>query len=510
MTSEPMIHCGSISRSYEDLHQRAARIATGLSALGVGPGDRVALVLRNDVAYVEITMGVGLLGAVPVPVNWHWRHDELAYLITDSGSRVVFAHDDLVPGVEAVLPAGATLIRVPVTAELVAAYGLESARGGSGSHPELEGWLAAQAPWSSPRFGAPMALIYTSGTTGRPKGILREPMTSPEQNQALLRMVFEALGLTPQMRTLVPGPLYHTAPNVYTMLCAAAGMDMTIMPCFDAEETLRLVEERRINHILAVPTMLVRLLRLPEQVRRRYDTSLLQTLVHAAAPCPPEVKRQTIDWLGPVVREFYGGSETGAVTYCDSAEWLAHPGTVGRPVADATLRIYDDGGNPLPPGETGVVYVTPPTCWPRFTYLGNEAMRASIERDGYITVGDIGHLDADDFLYLSGRVSDMVISGGVNIYPAEIEECLLGMPGVRDVAVFGIPDEEYGEALAAHVDADPVAELREEDVRAYVHLRLASYKTPKLVVFDNELPREDSGKLFKRLLQQRYSAAASS
>lgn len=482
------IRCGAVTRTYDEVRARAARAATGLAAAGVGLGDRVAIYLHNDIAFVEASIGVGLLGAIPVPVNWHWKGSELAYLLDDSDSSVIFAHTDLVPTVEAV--AGERML---------IEVGPDSAPA-TGRHTGYEDWLAANEPWSEPPTQAPQSMIYTSGTTGRPKGIVRE-RTTPEQSQAIAGVVLQSFGLTPEMRTLVPAPLYHTAPNVHALISASAGIDLTIMPAFDPEELLRLIEANSINHFQAVPTMFVRLLQLPDAVRTGYDLSSLQTVVHAAAPCPPEVKRRIIDWLGPIVLEYYGGSETGACVACTSAEWLAHPGTVGRPVGSASVRIYSEDGEVLPVGESGQVYLRPPAAWPNFTYHHDEAKRQSIERDGHLHIGDVGYLDHDGFLYLNDRSTDMIISGGVNIYPAEIEACLLELPGVTDVAVFGIPDADYGESIAAHVEANG---RTEDEVRDHVRTHLAGYKVPKLVVFDDALPREDTGKLFKRKLRARY------
>jgi long-chain acyl-CoA synthetase len=500
----PAIDFGAHSTTHAEVGLRAARIASGLRALGVSEGDRVALVLRNDVAFVEISVGIGLLGAVPVPVNWHLKAEEIAYLLADSGSRVVFAHSDLVATVEAALPVPLPLIEVPVPAEIARAFGIAGpSTAPTGRHPELASWRDTHPAWTEPPATAPMSMIYTSGTTGRPKGVVRE-RTAPDQTRRIAAAVMEAFGLRPGMRTLIPAPLYHAAPNVHALVSIAAGIDLTIMPRFDAAELLQLIETRRISHIQVVPTMLVRLLQLPEAVRSRYDTSSLECIVHAAAPCPAHVKRGTIEWLGPVLREYYGGTETGPVVSCDSAEWLAHPGTVGRPIADADIRILAPNGEVLPHGEVGQVYVRPPSCWPAFTYLGDAAKRESIEREGHVTMGDVGYLDGDGYLYLTDRATDMVISGGVNIYPAEIEHCLQALPGVRDVAVFGIPDDLFGESLAAHVDADPTAGLTAEAIRCHVRQHLAGYKVPKVVVFDDRLPREDSGKLFKRRIRERY------
>jgi long-chain acyl-CoA synthetase len=502
----PAIHCGGRSQPLSALHLRAVGLAGGLKSLGVGQGDRVAVVLRNDIAFLEVSIAVGLLGASPVPVNWHWKGDELAYLLTDSGSKVVFAHTDLVPGVEAVLPPGVVIIEVAVAPDLAASYGLpDSVSQPTGRHAIYETWLLDQEPVLTPPDSPPLSVIYTSGTTGRPKGIIRTPATA-EDRVAGVQTLMTRLGFAPGCRTMVPAPMYHTAPNVHAIAAVVLGMDLTVLPRFDPEDFLRVIDEHKIDHIQMVPTMFVRLLQLSEEVRAKYDVSSLQTVVHAAAPCPVEVKRQMIDWLGPVVTEYYGGSETGIAVWCDSAEWLAHPGTVGHPVDGSDIRVVGGDGEAVPTGEVGVVYIKPANNWPDFTYIGDDDKRRGMELAGYLTVGDMGRLDADGYLYLTDRANDMVISGGVNIYPAEIENVLYSLDGVRDVAVFGIPDEEYGEALAAHVDVDPAVGLTEHDVRAFVRERLAGYKVPKVVVFDDNLPREESGKLFKRRLRDTYWA----
>jgi long-chain acyl-CoA synthetase len=504
----PGIHCGSRSQALSALHLRAACVAGGLKALGVGPGDRVAVVLRNDIAFLEVSVAAGLAGASPVPVNWHWKGEELNYLLIDSGSKVVFAHTDLVPGVEAVLPAGVVIIEVAIAADLAAAYGLPaSVCQPTGRHPEYEAWLSEQEAVLEPPDSPPLSVIYTSGTTGKPKGIIRTPSTA-EQRIAGVGILMNRLGFGPGCRTMVPAPMYHTAPNVHAIAAVVLGMDLTVLPRFDPEDFLRVIQDHQIDHIQMVPTMFVRLLQLPADVRAKYDLSSLKTVVHAAAPCPVDVKRQMIEWFGPVVTEYYGGSETGIAVWCDSAEWLAHPGTVGHPVDGSDIRIVGGDGETVPVGEVGVVYIRPADNWPDFTYIGDDDKRRGMELAGYLTVGDMGRLDEDGFLYLTDRANDMVISGGVNIYPAEIENVLYSLDGVRDVAVFGIPDEEYGEALAAHVEVDPAAGLTEDDIRGFVRERLAGYKVPKVVVFDDNLPREESGKLFKRRLRDTYWASS--
>jgi len=491
------VRCGERFSTYPELFGRALRATGGLHALGVSAGDRVALLLRNSLEFLEASIATVPLGASAVPINWHWRAEEIAHVLRDSGAKVLIAHADLWPAIAAAVPESIVLVLVP------GEEGEPRSEVAAGAHwwPQ---WLAASAPWQQPPETAPVSIIYTSGTTGRPKGVVRSPATD-EQRGATQALLGELFGLAPQERTVIPAPMYHAAPNVYALAAAIHGMDMTIMPRFDAEEFLRIVAEQRVTVVQMVPTMFVRLLGLPEPVRSRYDVSSLRWVVHAAAPCPPHVKQAMIDWLGPIVAEYYGGTETGPVVFCTSEEWLTHPGTVGRPLGDARVRVLDEHGNELPRGESGEVYVWL-DVWPDFTYHGDEAKRREVERDGLISVGDVGYIDEDGYLYLNDRRTDMVISGGVNIYPAEIEACLIAMDGVCDCAVFGIPDEEFGEVLAAHVELEPGSSVTPDAVREHVRERLAGYKAPRVVEFSSSLPREDSGKIFKRRLREPYWA----
>jgi long-chain acyl-CoA synthetase len=266
---------------------------------------------------------------------------------------------------------------------------------------------------------------------------------------------------------------------------------------------LALIERHRISHMHVVPTMFVRLLKLPEAVRKRYDLSSLRFVVHGAAPCPPPVKRAMIEWWGPVIHEYYGSTETGIPAWISAEESLAHPGAAGRVLPGASVKIFDDAGRELPPGETGEIYVRA-TYAPDFTYQGQDAMRREVAKGDLITVGDVGWLDRDGYLYLCDRKRDMVISGGVNIYPAEIEAALVQHPAVQDCAVFGIPDEEFGESLCAHVELQPGKAAGAEEIRAFLAKQLAKFKIPKTIVFADALPREDSGKIFKRKLRAPY------
>ncbi len=476
----------------------AARGASGLASIGVGEGDAIALLLRNDTVFLEATIATGMVGAYAVPMNWHERPDGVGYILEDSGAKVLVAHADLLEAISGSLDlSGRLVLRVPTTATGEPEVCPEPETGLTWAE-----WANRFEPMAREKHRRPASMIYTSGTTGRPKGVRRRPLDS-RQAAAVASMNQSVLGIRPGMRTVIPAPLYHTAPNAYTLGALLNRAFVVLRQGFDAEGLLADIETYRVTHLQLVPTMFVRLLKLPEAVRARYDHSSLEHVVHAAAPCPPEVKRQMIDWWGPVIHEYYGSTESGAVTYCDSDEWLAHPGTVGRPVEGGQVRIVGPDGSELPQGEPGEVYTYHPALGD-FTYQGNDEARRSIELDGMITSGDIGYLDEDGYLYLCGRAKELVISGGVNIYPAEVEAALISLPGVRDCAVFGIPDADLGEALAAAVEPEPGTELSERDVTSYLRARLGTLKTPRLVTFHDALPREDSGKIFKRRLRDPY------
>ena len=495
---------GARSVAIADVMMRAARAATGLEALGVGARNTVALFLRNDVAAFEAGGAAALIGAYAVPINWHLTAEEAAYILRDCQARVLIIHADMVPRIEAVIPIGVTVLVVATPPDLAQAYGVgaDDCAVPSG-FLDWARWLEGFAPMEPRALPSPGAMIYTSGTTGRPKGVRRLPVD--EAQMALLYVpVLAAFGIRPGMRTIIPAPLYHSAPNTYAALSVRVGAErIVLMPRFEPEEFLALIEKHRITHVQTVPTMFVRLLKLPEAVRRKYDVSSLEFVVHAAAPCPADVKAAMIEWWGPVINEYYGSTEIGTVVFCSSEDWLTHRGTVGKALPGVEVRVLDEDGRDAPVGVAGDVYAKI-LAGTDFTYHGDDAKRAAAEKHGLISVGDIGYLDADGFLYLCDRRNDMVISGGVNIYPAEIESALVGMPEVADCAVFGIPDEEMGEALCACVQPAFDADLDEGAVRAYLRAHIAGYKVPKRIVFMSALPREDSGKIFKRKLRAPY------
>jgi long-chain acyl-CoA synthetase len=494
-----------------ELQQRATQAATGFEQLGVRSGDGVALYIRNDFAFFEASTAAAMLGAYPVAVNWHYTPDEAHYLFEDSGVKVLVIHADLLPAIRAAIPPSVTVLVVPTPEEVRAAYGLsdgacEIRDGGI----NWEAWRSGFAPREGPPTQIPTAIIYTSGTTGRPKGV-RRPTPTPEQAEAIARMLSQSYGFTPfldrpeEIVTAVVGPIYHSAPNAHASFAFRIGANIAIMPRFDPEALLALIERRRITHLNMVPIMFNRLLKLPQAVRETYDLSSLRFVAHAAAPVSPPIKRAMIGWWGPVINEYYGSTEMGNVTFCTAEEWLAHPGTVGRPMPGAEVKVIDDEGRALPPRGVGEV-IGRMHGMSEFTYQNDHAKRLRMEKQGLITPGDVGYFDEDGFLYLCDRMNDMIISGGVNIYPAEIEAELHKMPEVADCAVFGIPDEEFGEAVCAVVQAQPGAVLGESDVKSYLRRHVAGYKVPKTVAFSEALPREDSGKIFKRKLREPYWA----
>lgn len=498
------ITCGERSLDWPQFLERSMRVASALARAGVTEGGNLAILQRNDIGYLELVYATRVLGACLVPLNWHGRGEELGYILSDCLPAVLVADADLLGPLADAIPRGVRVFaRVP-TAGVIGAYGLGAAD--CVVPPGVDEWDALvhpQPPWSGQPRPYRGSMFYTSGTTGRPKGVRLLPMTDSElaRSKAVRRTLF---GACPGMRMLVTGPLYHASPMGSALAALEeAGSDIVIQPRFDPRETLADIERHRITHLHAVPTMFVRMLKLSDDIRSSYDLSSLQYVLHGAAPCPPEVKRRMIEWWGPVIHEYYSASEGGLATLADSREWLARPGTVGRAAAGAQLRVLDSAGAPCPPGVAGDIYYRSDHL-PRFTYHNDEGKRRGIERDGLTTVGDVGYLDEEGYLYLCDRKVDMVISGGVNIYPAEVEAVLHSLAGVADCAVFGIPDEEFGESLAAVILPATGAKLDAALVRDHLAARLAGYKVPRLIEFRDALPREDSGKIFKRRLRDEF------
>lgn len=486
----------------DPFEERVGQAAAVLHGLGVRGGGCVAVLLRNELAFLEVSLGAQRLGAYAVPINWHFKADEVLYVLRDCGAQALVAHADLLRPLS--VPAGVAVLQVAVPEALAQAYRLAPADTAAiAGMPDWTASMAAATPYGGPAVPFTDSMIYTSGTTGSPKGVRRGMPKDEAQRLQVDGMRDLVYDFRTTMRTAVAAPMYHSAPNAFALRAARIAEYLELLPRFDAEGLLALIERERLTHLWLVPTMFVRLLKLPADVRQRYDLSSLQFVVHGAAPCAPDIKRRMIAWIGPIIHEYYGGTESGAVTYCDTAQWLAHPGTVGKPVPCARVEIHDDDGNRLPTGVAGEVFMKI-AYYPDFTYHNLPEKRAEVGRGDLVTCGDIGYLDEDGYLYLCDRKRDLVISGGVNIYPAEIEAVLCGLDEVQDCAVFGIPDDEFGEALIALVQPVPGALVSVDSMRRRLGERLADYKLPRRIEIRSELPREDSGKIFKKLLREPY------
>ncbi|MBF6327574.1 AMP-binding protein [Nocardia transvalensis] len=508
MSGTAVIRCGGRVRTQEQAQWRAGRLAAALVAAGVGGGVRVAVMLRNDIEFLEVSLAVAAAGANPVPVNTGWQAPEVAHLLADSDARLVLVHTEFVEVVEqaiAVANITAELVEVAMPPGLLAELGRDPALATpTGRYPTLEQWIAGQPEPLGHVEGAmadSMGLIYTSGTTGRPKGVVRERLT-PQQIRTTAGATAQRMGLAPGGEMLVAGPMYHASPNAVAVLGLRVGTNITIMPRFDPERFLKNVHEHRVTQAKVVPTMLSRLLSLPPEVRARYDVGSLTHLIHSSAPCPPAVKRAAIDWFGDAVLEYFGCTEAGTITWITAQEWLAHPGSVGRPADGSAVVVADEAGNLLPPNEIGQVYVHGADYWPTSKYLNVTEKSSPVP--GFIALGDTGYLDADGYLYLTGRSAEIIIRGGVNIYPAEVENTIMALPGVEDVAVFGIPEPDLGETVAAHIVPRPNATLTEADIRTALTGQLARFKHPTTVRIVTDLPRDDAGKIRKRLLRAAY------
>jgi long-chain acyl-CoA synthetase len=494
---------GDRTRDGAAIQERALRGVSALTALGVGDGDVVAIMLRNEPAFLEAMLIARLAGCYSCPINWHYKADEAGYVLRDCGARALIVHADLLHQIDGGVPAECRVIVVAPSAETRAAFRLtdEQCALPQGA-TEWEAWLAASPPYAGAARSLRGSIPYSSGTTGRPKGVMRRTPDAA-QYARMVAISQTALGIKEGMRTAIVAPLYHSAPASYGMQSLLFAELVLIHERFEAERLLADIERHRLDRLYLVPTHFVRLLRLPDAVKQRYDVSSVKFVASTGSPCPPEVKRQMIEWWGPVINESYASSEAGFITMLSSEEARSHPGSAGRPLMGADVRILDDAGEVMPPFEPGLIYCRQ-SAYPDFTYINRDADRRAIDRDGLVAVGDVGYFDRDGYLYICDRKSDMVISGGVNIYPAEIEAVLITMPGVADCAVFGIPDAEFGEALAAHVQPHNGAALDRDAVRTFLRGRIADYKVPRVVEFSDALPREESGKIFKRRLRDPY------
>jgi long-chain acyl-CoA synthetase len=479
--------------TYGALNARVNRLARALRRSGVDCGDAVAAVLANGFEWLELLNAVGKIGARIVPVGYRLKAPEIAYMVADSGAKVIVGapelRDEIDRAAEELRWSDAGLWVTGVDAPWRGlAYEAQLAR-----QPETE-------PEDAFTGGGFNVLIYTSGTTGRPKGVDRA--IDPASAHLTLASIAGMWGFSADDVHLVAGPLYHTGPGGYAQLHLLIGATVVLVQHFDAAHALQLIERHRVTNSFMVPTHFSRILQLGDAERRRCDLSSVRRILHSAAPCPAHVKRGIIDVFPPgVVTEFYGASESG-FTMITAEEWLKKPGSVGRAWPMHEIRIFDEAGRPCAPGEVGLIHVRGPRL--DFQYRNADDKNRSAFRDGFFTAGDLGYLDDDGYLFVADRRTDLIISGGANIYPAEVESVLMAHPQIADVAVVGIQDPDMGKLVLAVVELRPGERCRAEEIIAFARRDLAHYKCPRRIEFVKQLPREPQGKVRKRELVERY------
>jgi len=483
--------------TYRELNDRSNQLAQLFAAAGLGFGDHVALLMENQPRFLEVCWAAQRSGLYYTAINWHFNADEVAYILDDCDARALVVSDAM-RDVAVELADG----KMPDAVETRLVVG-EPVDGYEPYEDAIARFPAE--PIAEELEGHPM--LYSSGTTGRPKGIKYALERRPAGEPVLaIDMVAAVYGMSEDSVYLSPAPLYHSAPLQYSMIMLRLGATVVIMERFDPVDALRAIEHFGVTHSQWVPTMFVRMLKLPAEERERFDVSSMQCAIHAAAPCPVPVKEQMIDWWGPIVHEYYAATEGTGATMIDSAQWLEHRGSVGKPIL-SVVHVLDDDGNELGSGEVGVIWFEPQGTL-SFEYHKDEEKTASAhDEHGWSTVRDMGYLDDDGYLYLTDRQTFMIVSGGVNIYPQEAENLLVTHPKVMDCAVFGVPDDEMGEAVKAVVqpiEMDDAGPELERELLEFCREHLAHYKSPRSVDFEPELPRHETGKLYKRLLRDRY------
>jgi long-chain acyl-CoA synthetase len=484
---------------FEMLEARSCRLARLLRRRGLAAGAHLAVLLDNHSRYLEVCWAAQRAGLLYTPINWHLGVEEAAYIVEDCGATALVSSGRFRELLEQMAPhLDAVLTRLAVDGDVPGFEGYDDA-------------IADESPAPPEDQVEGAYMFYSSGTTGRPKGILPELTGSPFGTGNMFdQMVRGLYGFRPGMVYLCPAPLYHAAPLGWSMAAQRVGGTVVVMERFDAEAALRAIERYGVTHAQFVPTHFVRMLKLDDDVRGRYDLSSLEVAVHAAAPCPVEVKQQMLAWWGPIIHEYYSGSEGAGFCAVGADEWLQRPGTVGKPLLGA-VHVTDDDGRELPSGEVGQLWFESEFT---FEYHNDPEKTAGAYNDrGWSTLGDVGYVDDDGYVFLTDRVSHMIISGGVNIYPREIEDALVLHPGVTDIGVIGVPDAEMGESVLAVVQpADPEVDTDAlaAELHAFCRARLAGFKCPRHFRFADDLPRLPTGKLLKRRLREQYGGSSAS
>ena len=486
------------NRSYQQLNGCANQLARHLRAGGILAGDGIALLCPNRPEFADSFFACQRMGVRLTPINWHLSGEEIAYIVKDSGARALIADASLAPAASRAANESTSL-----AVKLAVDGGIE---GFENFQPALD--ARDDSDIDTPVLGDTM--LYTSGTTGRPKGV-RRAMPNPADAVAGMKLLATVFGFEPRGNdtTLATGPLYHSGPiHLCLSIPVNAGIPTILMERWDAEEMLRLIDENRVTHTYCVPTMFSRLLALGKEIRRKYDISSMRFIIHGAAPCPVEVKRAIIDWFGPIVTEIYAATE-GMGTLVTSHEWLSKPGTVGKPAPDA-IHILDENFARLPAGEIGTVFIRP-VAGGDFEYWGAPDKTSDAMRQGFFTVGDMGYIDDDGYLFLTGRSAEVIISGGSNIYPAEIDSILINHPSVCDAAAYGAADTEWGEVVHAAIVLEPGRSADQsliDDLTSCYADSLPTYKRPRELRFLSEIPRSGAGKILRRVLRDKFGRHA--
>jgi long-chain acyl-CoA synthetase len=472
------------TRTFRQLNEASNQIVRLLRERGIKEGDAVALLCSNRAEFVEVMSACLRGGYRLTPVNWHLNADEVEYIINDCDAKALFAETRYPSAISAQAPAVALKVSIGEDADGFEPY--------TKLLPQFDASdILDPTPGSS--------MLYTSGTTGRPKGVYR-------RNQLAMGMVNVG---EPNDVQLCAGPAYHAAPLAFDVRASMVmGIPLVFLDRWDSEGVLRTIQERKVTRAHLVPIMFQRLLNLPEDVRKKYDVSSLRYIIHGAAPCPPEVKKAMIDWVGPIINEYYAGSEGGAGFVVSSEEWLKKPGTVGKLPDPGAMKILDDDGNEVPQGVSGTLYFRVSPIAP-FEYYKDPAKTAAAHREGYFTLGDVGYLDEDGYLFLTGRTAECIISGGVNIYPQEIDNELIKHPAVEDACTIGVPNEEWGEEVKSVLTLNPGYAPSEDlaaDITKFARDHLAGFKVPRSIEFVDELPRSPAGKIQRKKVREPYWA----